>query len=172
VAAAVHARDEVARLYERYGYFVLRRCLVLLRQRAAAEDALQEVFVKVLRIEVSEHELERPLAWLYRIADNVCFDVLRRKKVRATEPEAALDFVGPHPAVRLEDRDAVMAVLGELDDRDRRICVMAFVDGLTQDEIASELDLSRVTVNKRIQAIRAEATRLLSSPKSERGGAA
>ncbi len=165
-------RDEVARLYERYGYFVLRRCLLLLRQRAAAEDALHEVFVKVLKLEVPESEIERPLAWLYRIADNVCFDVLRRKKLHAPEPDAVEDLIGPHPAVRLEDRDAVLAVLGELDDRDRRICVMAFVDGLTQEEIASELDLSRVTVNKRVQAIRAEASRMLLTSRSERGDTA
>jgi RNA polymerase sigma-70 factor, ECF subfamily len=155
--------DEVARLYQRYGFFVLRRCRLILRQKAAAEDALQDVFVRVLRRDAGEANVERPLAWLYRIADNVCFDAIRRGKVRAVAAGSMDDVVGTHPSVELEERNATLAVLSDLEERDQRICVMAFLDGMTQGEIAAELALSRVTVNKRVQFIRDRAREVLSS---------
>jgi RNA polymerase sigma-70 factor, ECF subfamily len=160
------ADSEVADLYRRYGYFVLRRCQLVLRDRAVAEDALQEVFVKVLRTEARLSEVERPIGWLYRIADNVCFDLLRRRKLAPSSSAGLDDVVGAHPAVRIEERNAVLAILAELDERDQRICMLAFVDGMTQGEIADEVSLSRVTVNKRIQAIRTRAESLLASPES------
>jgi RNA polymerase sigma-70 factor (ECF subfamily) len=163
VTAAERDLGEVARLYQRYGFFVLRRCQLILRQKAAAEDALQDVFVRVLRRESAGANVERPLAWLYRIADNVCFDVIRRGRVRALVAGSMDDVAGTHPAVELEERNATLAVLSELDERDQRICVMAFLDGMTQGEIATELALSRVTVNKRVQWIRDRAREVLSS---------
>jgi RNA polymerase sigma-70 factor (ECF subfamily) len=153
----------VAGLYARYGYYVLRRCTLLLRNRSAAEDVLQEVFVRALKYQGELASVERPLAWLYRIADNACFDLLRHDKVAAVTDESALDRVGAHPGVQLEQRSAVLRLLGTLDERDQRICVLAFVDGMTQEEIAGELALSRVTINKRVQRIRAQAERLLSA---------
>jgi RNA polymerase sigma-70 factor, ECF subfamily len=156
----------VADLYRRYGYFVLRRCQLVLRDQATAQDALQEVFVKVLRSEVRLSELERPLGWLYRIADNVCFDLLRRRKAAPATSGAVEEVAGVHPAVRIEERNAALAILSELDERDQRICMLAFVDGMPQGQIAEEVSLSRVTINKRIQAIRAHAASVLASPET------
>ncbi len=95
------------------------------------------------------------------MAENACFDHLRRRKSRPPEPIDLEGLAVCHPAVRIEERDAVLGVLGELGDRDVRICVMTFVDGMTQEQIGRELSLSRVTVNKRIQAIRERALRVL-----------
>jgi RNA polymerase sigma-70 factor, ECF subfamily len=164
VAPAERNSGEVARLYQRYGYFVLRRCRLILRQPAAAEDALQDVFVRVMRVDSADAPVDRPLAWLYRIADNVCFDAIRRGKVRAIASGSMDDLAGVHPAVELEERSRAMALLGELDQRDQSICVMAFLDGMTQGEIAAELSLSRVTVNKRVQWIRDRARQVLAVP--------
>jgi RNA polymerase sigma-70 factor (ECF subfamily) len=154
-------RAEVAELYRKYGYFVLRRCALLVRDRAAAEDVTHDVFVKLLRGAQQPTDLKSPLAFLYRVAENACFDHLRRRKSRPTEPIDLEGLAVCHPAVGVEDRDAVLGVLGELDERDIRICVMTFVDGMTQEQVARELSLSRNTVNKRVQFIRERASRLL-----------
>jgi RNA polymerase sigma-70 factor (ECF subfamily) len=154
----------VAGLYRRYGYFVLRRCELVLRNRAAAEDALQEVFVRVLRHDQALDSVERPLGWLYRVADNVCFDQIRRRRVATAAVGELADVAGCHPSVQIEERSAALALLSDLDDRDRRICVLAFIDGMTQGQIADEIALSRVSVNKRIQFIRQRAARLLRPP--------
>lgn len=157
-------KPDVAALYERYGFLLRRRCLLLLRDEALADDALQDAFVRLLRHAGELAASERPLRFLYRIVDTTCFDHLRRRKVRRLEEPMPDDPVGAHPEVPLEIRDGVLKLLGSLEGGDRRIAVLAFVDGMTQGEIADEVGLSRVTVNKRIDALRARAATLLRAP--------
>lgn len=52
---------------------------------------------------------------------------------------------------------AMHALLAELDDDERTLAVMAFVDGFDQGEIAERIGVSRVTVNKRVAALRERA---------------
>jgi RNA polymerase sigma factor (sigma-70 family) len=162
--------DDVGDLYERYGYFLLRRCRMILKDDSLAHDAVQETFLKVMRGGTESSAVQRPLRWLYRIADNCCFDHIRKRRHTAetTEPP---DPVGPHPGIQIEMRDAILAVLGELDDEAKRIAMLAFVDGLSQSEIADELGWSRVTINKKIQAIRTRADRILTQPPRRLRGA-
>lgn len=148
--------DEVAVLYERYGYFVVRRCRAILRDPGLADDALQETFVKVLRNGAALRAVDEPLRWLYRVADRCCFDVLRRRR-RSPETLSPDEGRGKHPGVDLEIRDVVLRLLGALDDDEMRIAILLVVDGMSQGEIAAEVGVSRVTVNKRVQSIRARA---------------
>jgi DNA-directed RNA polymerase specialized sigma24 family protein len=53
--------EEVATLYAKYGFFLLRRCRTILRDRALADDALQEAFVKVMRGGGAIREASEPL---------------------------------------------------------------------------------------------------------------
>jgi RNA polymerase sigma-70 factor (ECF subfamily) len=165
MAAGELSGHEVAALYERYGFLLRRRCLLLLRDEALADDALQDAFVRVLRHRAELGRSERPLRFLYRVVDTTCFDHLRRRRVRRVEESSPDDPVGAHPDVPLEIRDGVLRLLGALDGADRRIAVLAFVDGLTQGEIAEEVGLSRVTVNKRVDALRARAASFLRAPR-------
>jgi RNA polymerase sigma factor (sigma-70 family) len=99
---------------------------------------------------------EEPLRWLYTVVDRCCFDVLRRRR-RSPVTLAPDEGAGRHPGVEIELRDAVLRLLGALDEDQMRIAVLLFVDGMSQGEIADEVGVSRVTVNKRIQSIRARA---------------
>jgi RNA polymerase sigma-70 factor (ECF subfamily) len=148
--------EEVARLYEKYGYFLLRRCKAILRDPVLADDALQEAFVKVLKSGAAVRAADEPLRWLYRLVDHCCFDTLRRRR-RSPETLAPDEGRSRHPGVEIELRDAVMRLLGALDEDQMRIAVLLFVDGMSQGEIADEVGVSRVTVNKRVQSIRARA---------------
>jgi RNA polymerase sigma-70 factor (ECF subfamily) len=149
---------EASRLYERYGFLLLRRCRSILREASAAEDALQQVFEKLLRNGGGVRGADHPIRWLYRVADRCCFDVLRRRRRSPESPCDVEDVAGPaHPAVDVEARDAVMALLAALDEEEQRMAVLLFIDGMSQGEIAAELGVSRVTVNKRVQALRARA---------------
>jgi len=157
------SRDEVAALYQRYGFFLLRRCRLILRDEAAARDALQETFVKLMTHGATMKDTERPLRWLSRVAERCCFDSMRknRKLQMATPMDAIQDEVGAHPGVDPAVRDTVLSLLGRMSEEEEQIAVMAFVDGMSQGEIAEELGYSRVTINKRVQAIRERARRLM-----------
>jgi RNA polymerase sigma-70 factor (ECF subfamily) len=151
---------EVAEIYRRYGYLLLRRCRLLMRDAAAADDALQEAFVKVMLHGGSYAGADNKLRWLYRVVDNCCFDALKRRRDRPHAPED-LERAGEdaHPA--LVARMQAARALDRLSKRERRVAVLAFVDGLSQSQIASEVGWSRQTINKKLQAIRDRLARWL-----------
>lgn len=149
--------SELASLYERFGHLVLRRCRTILRDEDLAQDALQDAFIKLFRFGARIREAESELRWIYRVADRCCFDLLKKRKAQPISvPDPAADHV-LHPAPYLQARSAVMHFLHRLDELDRRIAVLFWVDGLNQGEIAAEVERSRQTVNKRLGAIRRRA---------------
>jgi RNA polymerase sigma-70 factor (ECF subfamily) len=151
--------EEAARLYEEYGFFLRRRCRMILRDDAAADDALQQAFERVLRSGAAIRDADEPLRWLYRVVDRCCFDLLRKRKrsIESAHGEDEVDGETPHPNVDIEARDAVLKLLGLMSEDEVRIAVLTFIDGMSQGEIAEEMGVSRVTINKRIQALRARA---------------
>jgi RNA polymerase sigma factor (sigma-70 family) len=154
------APDDAAHLYQRYGFFLLRRCRVILRDPAAADDAMQQAFERLLRGGAAVKQADEPLRWLYRVVDRCCFDILRTRR-RSIESPHDEDAATQHPSIDLEARDAVLKLLAILSEQEMQIAVLLFVDGMSQGEIAEEVGLSRVTVNKKIQALRARAGEVL-----------
>jgi RNA polymerase sigma-70 factor (ECF subfamily) len=152
---------EVEDLYRRYGFFLRRRCLLLLRSAALADDALQETFLKLIRNGGGVRSADHPLRWLYRVAERTCFDHLRNgKKLRNVE---TLDDVANElpccPGTTPELRRMAIDILEVLNEEHQRIAAMAFVDGMTHQEIADELGYSRMTIIKRVAHIREQAER-------------
>ncbi len=70
---------DVEALYRRYGPMVLRRCRSLLNDEDQALDAMQDVFVQVLRRKDSLRA-DYPSSLLYRIATNTCLNAIRSRK--------------------------------------------------------------------------------------------
>jgi RNA polymerase sigma factor (sigma-70 family) len=148
---------EVSDVYQRYGALLARRCRLLLRDPAQADDAVQELVAVLLRRGEGLRAAESPYRWLCRAADRTCLDLLRRgKHLRAAMDIDDLDPIGVAPGIDPETRCAVVESLATLDDDQQALAIMLFVDGLTQGEAAEELGVSRVTVNKRAQEIRSQ----------------
>lgn len=143
-------------MYQRYGALISRRCRLLLRDPAQADDAVQELLSVLLRRGEGLRAADSPYRWLCRAADRTCIDLLRRgKHLRMAIDIDDMDTVGVAPGMDPEARCAVVESLEKLDDDQQSLAIMLFVDGLSQGEAAAELGLSRVTVNKRAQEIRA-----------------
>lgn len=156
--------DALAALYRKYGFLLQRRCRTLLGDEAAAEDALQDAFVKFMRHGSELRAAENRLAWMYRVVDRCCFDQLRRRKHRRAAPIE--DHVneadpGPPPGTDVEARNAIIRVLDSLSEAEYEVAVLAYVDGLTRTEIADTLGLSRPTIWKRLTLIRERAMSIL-----------
>ena len=153
MANAGLSNADVADIFRRYGHLLLRRCRFLMRDPAAAEDVLQEVFVKIMRHGAAYNIADSKLRWLYRVADNCCFDALKKRRDRPPPLPLAEDLE-PQAQPALDERMRVARALDDLPDRERQVAVLAFVDGLTQDQIAIEIGWSRQTINRKLKEIR------------------
>src|SRR5258708_34131826 len=69
-------------LYREYAPAIFRFCRRAMPTREDAEDATMDIFIKV-RQKLSQYDATRPFsAWLYTVAANHCWDLLRRRKLR------------------------------------------------------------------------------------------
>ena len=152
-------RDAVSALYAQYGFAVHRRCLRLLGSEAEADDALQAVFMRVMRYGETRRG-EAPLPWLYRIADRHCFDVMnkRKREVVRDAPEREHPVADPASPERLSE---VRRVLGHCAAGVQQIAVLYYVDEMTQDEVAATVGYSRKTVRLKLAEFLATARRVL-----------
>ena len=140
----------VADLYRRFGPAIHSRCRRLLKDDVAAEDATQEVFVRVMRHIESAPEDRAALAWIYRISTNLCLNTLRNRG-RQAEPVAELpETPGEHPEALLLDRDLAMRLVLRVPEKLRAPAVLYYVDGLEQEQVAKTLGISRRTVINRL----------------------
>ena len=155
---------DVEGTYLRYGPLVLRRCRKLLRQDAKAQDAMQDVFVSLLRYgaRLDESALS---ALLLRMATNVCLNKLRTERRHPEDRDdellqriAAADDGDGGTAESRTVAGSLLARLFRADDplaaSTRTIATMHLVDGLTLDEVAREAGLSVSGVRKRLRTLR------------------
>jgi len=158
---AIARRDEYAlgSLYDRYRLILFGLLMRILSSREEAEDVLQEVFLQVWRRARDFDELRgRPFTWLVTLTRSRGIDRLRllgaRQRLaaaaRVDKAEDVSDAV--KDAFLSEQRQIVARALAELSEDQRRILMLAYFDGLTQSEIASQFDIPLGTVKTRMRS--------------------
>jgi RNA polymerase sigma-70 factor, ECF subfamily len=158
--AGDQSREEVVRLYRELGPAVYRRCLRLLRDREAAQDATQEVFVKLLRDGPLLGGGERALRWIYRVATYHCLNVRRDRRRRERRLDAAAaEAMAPAPSAGGE-RQLAEQVLARFDSTTQAVALGMLVDGMEGEELALALGISRRTVHRKLRRF-LEVTRRL-----------
>lgn len=132
-----------------------------------AKDATADVFVVAWR-RFDEVPLgEDTLPWLYGVARNVLRDHSRshrrRTRLAAKVAGTADDRVeGPeHQVVRMEEHAAVLEAVERLPDKDREILRLVEWEGLTRDQVAGMMFVSRSAIDKRIARAHKKIARIL-----------
>ena len=187
-AAAVFAGGEsaFAALTERYRRELHVHCYRMLASFDEAEDAVQETFLRAWRARDNfDGALVR--AWLYKIATNVCLDLLRRsgRRVKSMEtirevpwiqayPDRLLDEIAPPEdepdavVVRRETIElAFLAALQVLPPRQRATLIARDVLGWPASDTASALDTTIAAVNSALQRARATLQAHLPSKRAD-----
>lgn len=152
------AYGELVRRHERS---IHRHLLNLTGSREEARELAQEVFLKAWQALPSTESLDHVKAWLHRIASNLAFDLLRRRKVVSFEAigdegDAASADEGPEK--RLQTKQALArlhAALEALPAELREVILLREVEGLHYDEISTALDINIGTVKSRLARARA-----------------
>lgn len=135
-------------------------CLRMLGSEQDALDASQEAFFKAYRSLAGFRGDSRFSTWLYRLASNVCLDMLRRRPaalaLSMTDEEGALfdlpdSAPSPQEALeRAELREQVHRALEKLPPDFRQVLILRDIHGLSYEEIASITGLESGTVKSRI----------------------
>ena len=134
----------VADAFKTYGAAVFGRCARILRDREAARDVTQEVFVRCFDRRAGLRHGRELLAWLYRVATNLCLNALRDGKVRR---DADRQLAPPLPVVTAAPESRLLwEVLRDLDGRTQAIVVYVHLDGMTHAEAAEVVQVSDRTV--------------------------
>jgi RNA polymerase sigma factor (sigma-70 family) len=151
VERAARDADATQDLYERYSGQIFGFCVNTLGSRDEAEDALQSTFLNAHRALQRGVTPEAELAWLFKIAHNVCLtrrrSTRRRGRVESPSDFAAVQDVLPAPSRESpEDLLRLTDALAHMPDNQRRAILLREWQGLSYHEIADELKLSQSAV--------------------------
>ncbi len=152
--------DEVLRARETQ---VLRTAFRMLGNWADAEDAAQEVFLRLHRNGLGFASDAALGSWLYRVTVNLCIDRTRSRRPSAALPELA--SAGPTPeasAERSQQTSRLMAALALLPARERAAVVLREIEGLSTAEVAAALGSAEVTVRSQISKALARLREIMS----------
>jgi len=135
------ARDPGAfrKLYEKTSPILLARLMRMLRRRSVAEEALQEVYVRIWeRAAQYEAHRGRALAWMVTIARYCAIDLMRRERMTLVGDDALADVADESAAESAppDKPNNFDHCIGQLSDNTRKCLTMAFVEGRSHDEIA------------------------------------
>lgn len=144
---ALGNRTAFSELYDATSAKLLAVCLRVLKERAAAEDTMQDVYVKIWknagRYQVTGHS---PMTWLITIARNTAIDRLRaeRRDEDIADHDSRLAGPGPTPeqsAIAASEAGRLGACLGELDPDRRAAVTGAYLDGQSYKALAARFDV-------------------------------
>ena len=133
------ARDSTAfkALYDKTSPILFARLLRMLRRRSVAEEALQDVYVRIWERAVQfEAHRGRALAWMVTIARYCAIDLMRRERMTLVGDDALDEIADESAGDSTEKPNNFDFCIGQLNDNTRKCLTLAFVEGRSHDEIA------------------------------------
>jgi RNA polymerase sigma-70 factor (ECF subfamily) len=153
--------EALGELYERYKTTVYRTALAITRDPKAAEDILQEAF---LRVHSYAHSIDKtvPLGpWLYRVTVNLAYSWTRQVKRWLHSLQDVLDrWASPtqwYPEVAAEEeewRQSLQQAVDALPSRHRVVVILHYLEGLSLKDISYVIGVPEGTVKSRLHYAR------------------
>jgi RNA polymerase sigma-70 factor, ECF subfamily len=151
-------------LYREHGSAVATLCRSLLRDRAEAEDATQQVFLSAHRALLRGTTPREPLAWLLTVARHECYARFRERAVAPLPtgdvPEGAATDASTH-VLRAGELASVWDEVGQMPPAQREAFLLREIRGLSYGQLAAELSLSPPSVRSLLLRARTRLRRRL-----------
>lgn len=145
---ALGNRDAFKSLYHATSAKLFGVCLRVLNDRASAEDALQEIYVKIWQKSKSfAANNYSPMSWLVVVARNHCIDIIRARKPQSVDIDDAIDIsdettkTPEQEAINTSEGRRIDVCLGELDADKAKAVQSAYVEGFSYQELAEQYDV-------------------------------
>jgi len=145
-----------------------RFAMIVTKDKDLAADIVQDSWIKILK---SLPRLRDPVsfqAWAYRIVNNQCMDVLKRRS-RYREV-TTIPSVQTNPIGALEERDYIQSLLAQLPDKHRSVLALHYLLGFDVGEIARITKSPKGTVKSRLFNAREKFRILLEGEEENRPG--
>lgn len=143
-------------IYDQYRPKIYKYAMRLTESEAAAEEILQEVFIKVWLKRSSLPELDQFSSWLFRVSRNTIFDSFRKLERQKIGNAKLIDIT----AVAVEDADTWLLdkenqvwlrdALNQLTPSQKQVYILSRQQGMKPEEIAEELKISVGTAKKHL----------------------
>ncbi|EQD30808.1 RNA polymerase sigma factor, partial [mine drainage metagenome] len=147
-------QDEAAlrELYDLHAAMLLGLLTSVLRDRAQAEDVLQQVFLQVWRT-ARHYDSSRgaPMAWLTQIARTRALDSLRRRRRESLLNVHEDEVAASAELERLPERLDVIGAMGQLSPGERRLVELCYLGGYSHREVAAATGIPLGTVKSTLR---------------------
>lgn len=147
--------------YQLHGSRVYRLCLRILGRTSDAEDAAQDIFLKLMERAASFDGRARLSTWIHRITVNHCLNQLEKERLRDTAALPHDDDLAGAPAdspieglARTEAGERLQRLLLRLSPEHRVVIVLREIEELSYEEIAQTLEIPPGTVMSRLARAR------------------
>lgn len=163
VSLIAQSREQaLAQLYDRYHRLIFSLALVIVNDRATAEEVTLDVFMRVWqKAGTYRAEQAKVSTWLTHIARHHAIDVLRRRAARLDHSalhweDAIRSAESPHPSPQDSAelslrRERIQAALAQLPTEQRQALLLAYFGGFTQSQIAEMLAQPLGTIKTRLR---------------------
>ena len=172
LALSIHDPNAFGTIIDRYEEAFIRKAHSILKNREAAEDAVQETFTKIYihASKFKEQDGASFKSWGYKILVNTCFTAyqkIKKDKENTREFDSDLESIlGDQRGIIEEkqkyDKDYVLSLLARLPDAWGRIMKLHFVEGKSQEEIAEKEGISEGALRVRIHRAKEELKKISS----------
>ena len=135
-----------------------RAAYYMLGSEQDAEDAVQELYLKLWAARSSLDGIRNPVAYGLSLLKNICIDRIRRREIRKHEPlDVGTRVADSPPEARLTAKDELEQVLAEIDklpDRQAQVMRLMVLENLDYKEISERTGLSQVHVRVLVSTAR------------------
>lgn len=168
LATAAHNECALSALFQRHRHYVFRVAWGLLGEDAAADDVVQEVFLRMRAGRLKAQPRAKFTTWLYKVAVNTAREQARKRRrmwgdAAATEILAGLADEAAHPA-RLETLRDLSHALSALPLRQREVVVLRHLEGFDTAETAEILGCRAGTVKAHLNRATLKLRDILGKP--------
>ena len=144
-------------LYDRYDKILFSFLYKMTEDRDLAEEALQEVFIKLWRGKGEYDESKGKFtSWLFTMSRNSAIDLIRKQKKPSVPLDEIDDLVSPETAVEelaewQEQKDQIQEAVSELSSEQQKMIQLFYFKGMTHETISTMCDIPLGTVKSRIR---------------------
>jgi RNA polymerase sigma-70 factor (ECF subfamily) len=147
--------QDIQQLYKKYGFMIYGRCLRILGSQEDARDAMQVVFMQLLQKYDTIRDKTQVVSWIFRTAQNHCFNILRSRKNIVESIEA--DEVGiPDDEIEegVQKKQILNLILERVGKKIRDAVHYTYIEELDQQSIEKLTGQSPATIRRNLKRFR------------------